>query len=86
MPERGTPPTASADPAGLPPQPLPGARPPETFDPDRWKPAERGPEVPVTVFGGGARKCIGDQFALVAVTARRGDDDRRQRTSQSRVP
>ncbi|ADI03343.1 cytochrome P450 [Streptomyces bingchenggensis BCW-1] len=45
---------------------LPGLYPdPETFDPDRWKPAERGPEVPVTVFGGGARKCIGDQFALV---------------------
>ncbi|WP_437096092.1 cytochrome P450 [Streptomyces sp. enrichment culture] len=38
---------------------------PEVFDPDRWTPGERGPEIPTGVFGGGARKCIGDGFALV---------------------
>jgi len=40
-------------------------REPERFDPDRWEAAGGEPEVPVTVFGGGARKCIGDEFALV---------------------
>lgn len=42
-------------------------REPEHFDPDRWAPQSEGgePEVPTTVFGGGARKCIGDQFALI---------------------
>ncbi|MFE4371741.1 cytochrome P450 [Streptomyces sp. NPDC056835] len=38
---------------------------PERFDPDRWAPGDKRPEVPVTVFGGGARKCVGDEFALV---------------------
>ncbi|WP_267241549.1 cytochrome P450 [Streptomyces sp. PR69] len=43
---------------------------PERFDPDRWldRPADslpRGTHVP---FGGGNRKCIGDQFALIEMT------------------
>lgn len=43
---------------------------PETFDPDRWltrssESLPRGAHVP---FGGGNRKCIGDQFALVEMT------------------
>ncbi|MGI5347064.1 cytochrome P450 [Streptomyces sp. CA-250714] len=40
-------------------------RDPERFDPDRWETPDGEPDVPVTVFGGGARKCIGDEFALV---------------------
>ncbi|MBO8187709.1 cytochrome P450 [Streptomyces spirodelae] len=45
---------------------LPGLYPdPERFAPDRWEAAGREPDVPSTVFGGGARKCIGDEFALV---------------------
>ncbi|MFJ8431215.1 cytochrome P450 [Kitasatospora sp. NPDC094019] len=38
---------------------------PERFDPDRWDAHGGRPQVPVTVFGGGARKCIGDEFSLV---------------------
>ncbi|CAM5317411.1 hypothetical protein SAVIM338S_00703 [Streptomyces avidinii] len=38
---------------------------PERFDPDRWIQRGRQPQVPVTVFGGGARKCIGDEFSLI---------------------
>ncbi|MCX5384120.1 cytochrome P450 [Streptomyces sp. NBC_00083] len=43
---------------------------PDRFDPDRWiqRSAEtlpRGSHVP---FGGGNRKCIGDQFALIEMT------------------
>ncbi|MQS05443.1 cytochrome P450, partial [Streptomyces alkaliterrae] len=38
---------------------------PERFDPDRWKTDGGKPQVPATVFGGGARKCIGDEFALL---------------------
>ncbi|MFZ3468164.1 cytochrome P450 [Streptomyces sp. 4.24] len=38
---------------------------PERFDPDRWIQTGRQPKVPVTVFGGGARKCIGDEFSLI---------------------
>ncbi len=39
---------------------------PDSFDPDRWQP-ERQTEVPrgaMVPFGAGARKCIGDVFAL----------------------
>ncbi|MFE6748279.1 cytochrome P450 [Kitasatospora purpeofusca] len=38
---------------------------PERFDPDRWDARGGQPQVPVTVFGGGARKCIGDEFSLI---------------------
>ncbi len=38
---------------------------PERFDPDRWDAHGGQPQVPVTVFGGGARKCIGDEFSLI---------------------
>jgi cytochrome P450 len=40
---------------------------PTRFDPDRWDSRHR-PPVPrnaFTVFGGGARKCIGDQFSII---------------------
>ncbi|MFI5617868.1 cytochrome P450 [Streptomyces sp. NPDC051567] len=43
---------------------------PDRFDPGRWEPqsgerAPRAPKAPTTVFGDGARKCAGDEFALV---------------------
>lgn len=42
---------------------------PDDFDPDRWRTEEgRRPQVPATVFGGGARKCVGDEFALLEGT------------------
>ncbi|MER7762713.1 cytochrome P450 [Streptomyces sp. NPDC097619] len=39
---------------------------PDAFDPDRWEPerAARMPRGAFSTFGGGARKCIGDTFAL----------------------
>jgi cytochrome P450 len=39
---------------------------PETFDPDRWRPGGMSEESrrSVVPFGSGARKCIGDQYAL----------------------
>ncbi|MFJ4189192.1 cytochrome P450 [Kitasatospora sp. NPDC089509] len=37
---------------------------PERFDPDRWAPEAGGPAVPAAAFGGGARKCIGDEYGL----------------------
>ncbi|MDH6132033.1 cytochrome P450 [Kitasatospora sp. MAA4] len=43
---------------------------PEVFDPDRWLP-ERLEEVPrgaMLPFGGGARKCVGDAYALTEAT------------------
>ena len=36
---------------------------PERFDPDRWIDAAPLPQFAYFPFGGGARKCIGDQFA-----------------------
>ncbi|MDK9499597.1 cytochrome P450 [Streptomyces katrae] len=49
-------------------QPLPD---PERFDPDRWLPerAEATSRDHYIPFGGGPRKCIGDQFALTEATA-----------------
>lgn len=38
---------------------------PLRFDPDRWDARGGKPQVPFTVFGGGARKCIGDEFSLM---------------------
>ncbi|MDH6114908.1 cytochrome P450 [Kitasatospora sp. MAP12-15] len=43
---------------------------PEAFDPDRWLPERLG-EIPrgaMVPFGGGARKCVGDSFALTEAT------------------
>ncbi|NGO71429.1 cytochrome P450 [Streptomyces boncukensis] len=39
---------------------------PERFDPDRWLPerADGTPRGALVPFGGGSRKCIGEQFAL----------------------
>ncbi|MFI0743091.1 cytochrome P450 [Streptomyces sp. NPDC021100] len=38
---------------------------PEAFDPDRWKPSSPQPSRHTHIpFGAGARKCIGDTFAL----------------------
>ncbi|HET9097379.1 MAG TPA: cytochrome P450 [Candidatus Baltobacteraceae bacterium] len=36
---------------------------PEHFQPDRWLPAPSLPQFAYFPFGGGARKCLGDQFA-----------------------
>ncbi|WP_306584431.1 cytochrome P450, partial [Streptomyces clavuligerus] len=38
---------------------------PEHFAPERWAPGTMGAKVPDGVFGGGARKCIGDEYALI---------------------
>lgn len=41
---------------------------PDSFDPDRWLPERepvRGAHIP---FGGGARKCIGDNYAMTLAT------------------
>lgn len=43
---------------------------PDAFDPDRWRP-ERAAGIPKFAFcpfGGGSRKCIGDQFAWMEAT------------------
>lgn len=36
---------------------------PQRFDPDRWLPPPELPQFTYFPFGGGARKCLGDQFA-----------------------
>lgn len=42
---------------------------PERFDPDRWRDdSARLPRGTFTAFGGGARKCIGESFALIEAT------------------
>jgi cytochrome P450 len=42
---------------------------PEKFDPDRWDSERpRPPRHAVTHFGAGARKCIGDTFAVIEAT------------------
>jgi cytochrome P450 len=43
---------------------------PERFDPDRWTPdfRESLPQFAYFPFGGGARRCIGDQFALMELS------------------
>ncbi|MFF7590378.1 cytochrome P450 [Kitasatospora purpeofusca] len=38
---------------------------PGRFDPGRWQDGGRAPKLPVTAFGGGARSCVGDRFAMV---------------------
>ncbi|WP_233435891.1 cytochrome P450 [Streptomyces anulatus] len=38
---------------------------PLRFDPDRWDAQGSKPRVPFAVFGGGARKCIGDEFSMM---------------------
>lgn len=41
---------------------------PDRFDPDRWTAARTPPRHAFLPFGGGARKCIGDIFALTEAT------------------
>jgi len=43
---------------------------PERFDPDRWQPERCAslPKFAYCPFGGGSRKCIGDQFAWMEAT------------------
>ncbi|MEU2655914.1 cytochrome P450 [Streptomyces sp. NPDC007325] len=49
---------------------LPGQYPdPDRFDPDRWAPGRQatdgpGRQIPASVFGGGARQCVGQDYAL----------------------
>jgi len=40
---------------------------PERFDPDRWIDSPPRPNTYIP-FGGGARKCIGDQFGIIEAT------------------
>ena len=44
----------------------------EGFDPDKWEgrlyPNEQASDFAYLPFGGGARKCLGDQFALIEAT------------------
>lgn len=40
-------------------------RDPERFDPDRWLKGEDIPQFAYFPFGGGSRRCIGEQFALM---------------------
>ncbi|MGW3123523.1 cytochrome P450 [Streptomyces sp. NPDC001107] len=56
---------------------------PSSFDPDRWLPEQqhvRGAFVP---FGGGARKCIGDNYAMTMATLALSTIVARWRLSQS---
>ncbi|GLF99891.1 cytochrome P450 [Streptomyces yaizuensis] len=43
---------------------------PDTFDPDRWRPGpgDSAPSPLFLAFGAGARRCIGDEFALLQGT------------------
>ncbi|WP_394831554.1 cytochrome P450 [Pendulispora rubella] len=41
---------------------------PSRFDPDRWLPERNAPRDAYIPFGGGNRRCIGDQFALMEIT------------------
>ncbi|WP_043267754.1 cytochrome P450 [Streptomyces sp. CT34] len=41
---------------------------PDLFDPDRWRSARTPPRDAFIPFGGGARKCIGDKFAMIFAT------------------
>ncbi|MFI1801183.1 cytochrome P450 [Streptomyces sp. NPDC020379] len=41
---------------------------PDRFDPDRWQSTGNPPKGTWIPFGGGARKCIGDTFALTQIT------------------
>ncbi|MCZ0992173.1 cytochrome P450 [Streptomyces noursei] len=66
--------TTPTGPACFPPCPTPrlrGAhdRAPETFDPDRWNsPRLPPPRQAVIPFAAGARKCIGDTYAMTEAT------------------
>ncbi|MEU5304531.1 cytochrome P450 [Streptomyces noursei] len=67
--------TTPTGPACFPPCPTPRLRAahdraPETFDPDRWNsPRLPPPRHAVIPFAAGARKCIGDTYAMTEATS-----------------
>lgn len=61
---------------------------PDSFDPDRWLPEREQVRGALIPFGGGARKCLGDNYAMTLATLALATIVTRWRLSHgdSRVP